>query len=102
MIGRPVSAPRAFRAILPAHPRLIIRAGDFEDTMLSAKPAALPEPRSLIGSWRRFGAVGPVYEIVGLGTPRPQEALRMWVRVLETGEEFDYPLADILDDPRER
>lgn len=67
--------------------------------MLSAKPAALPEPRSLIGSWRRFGAVGPVYEIAGLGTPRPQEALRMRVRVLETGEELDYPLADILDDP---
>lgn len=70
--------------------------------MLSAKPAALPEPRSFIGSWRRFGAVGPVYEIVGPGTPRPQEALRMRVRVLETGGELDYPLADIFDDPRER
>ena len=28
--------------------------------------------------------------------------LQMRVRVVETGEELDYRLADILDDPRER
>ncbi len=70
--------------------------------MLDAKPAALPEPRSLIGSWRRFGAVGPVYEIVGVTEPKAADRPRMRVRVLETGEELDYPLAEILDDPRER
>ena len=45
------------------------------------------EPQSLIGTWRRFGVVGPVYEIVSEGKilPTGDETLR--VRVIETGEE---------------
>jgi hypothetical protein len=62
----------------------------------------LIEPQSLIGTWRRFGLVGPVYEIIGLGKDLPDHERRMRVRVVETGEELDYRLADILDDPRER
>lgn len=27
----------------------------------------LLEPENLVGTWRRFGPVGPVYEIIGLG-----------------------------------
>ena len=69
--------------------------------MPDANPSALPEPRSLIGTWRRFGPVGPVYEIVGTGTSRPKGRASMRVRVVETGEELDYPLADILDDPKD-
>lgn len=69
---------------------------------LEAKPASFSEPHSLIGTWRRFGLVGPVYEIVGTGTSRPKGGPSMRVRVVETGEELDYPLADILDDPKER
>jgi hypothetical protein len=38
----------------------------------------------LLGTWRRFGAVGPVYEII------------------DSGEEVSYRLTEILDDPRER
>ncbi|WP_342151077.1 DUF5397 family protein [Methylorubrum sp. SB2] len=70
--------------------------------MLDANPSALPEPRSLIGTWRRFGPVGPVYEIIGTREPLPRGGSLMRVRVVETGEEIDYPLADILDDPKER
>ena len=29
--------------------------------------AIRPEPQSLIATWRRFGAVGPVYKIIALG-----------------------------------
>ena len=68
--------------------------------MLDAKPAAFQEPRSLIGSWRRFGSVGPVYEIVGV-TEKVADRPQMRIRVLETGEELDYPLTDLLDDPAE-
>ena len=40
--------------------------------MLDANPSALPEPRSLIGTWRRFGPIGPVYEIVGTRKQLPR------------------------------
>ena len=62
----------------------------------------LLEPESLVGTWRRFGLVGPVYEIIGLGKELPDHDRMMRVRVVESGEELDYRLADILDDPRER
>lgn len=64
--------------------------------------AKLPQPGNLVGTWRRFGAVGPVYEIIGSGDELPGGDRQMRVRVVETGEELDYRLAEILDDPRER
>ncbi|MEJ0018723.1 MAG: DUF5397 family protein [Acetobacteraceae bacterium] len=62
----------------------------------------LPEPNNLVGTWRRFGLVGPVYEIVGVGKELPDQDRLMRVRFVETGEEVDYRFSDILDDPRER
>ena len=60
------------------------------------------QPQSLLGTWRRFGAVGPVYEIVAAGPELPDGDRMMRVRVLESGEEVDYRYTDIMDDPRER
>jgi hypothetical protein len=65
-------------------------------------PVTLPQPGNLVGTWRRFGTVGPVYEIIGSGDNLASGDRLMRVRVVETGEELDYPLAEILDDPRER
>ena len=62
----------------------------------------LPEPQYLIGTWRRFGPVGPVYEVIGLGKELSDHDRLMRIRVVETGEEVDYRFTDILDDPRER
>ena len=62
----------------------------------------MPQPANLVGTWRRFGAVGPVYEIISAGTELPDGDRLMRIRVVETGEEVDYRLAEILDDPRER
>jgi hypothetical protein len=62
----------------------------------------LPQPANLVGTWRRFGSVGPVYEIIGIGDELSGGDRLMRVRVVETGEEVDYRLAEILDDPRER
>jgi hypothetical protein len=64
--------------------------------------ATLREPSKLIGTWRRFGVFGPVYEIIGAGAALAGGDQRMRVRVVETGEELDYRLAEILDDPVER
>jgi hypothetical protein len=61
----------------------------------------IPLPQSLVGTWRRFGVVGPVYEIIAAGVELPDGGRLMRVRVLESGEEVDYRVSDILDDPRE-
>ena len=60
------------------------------------------DPASFIGTWRRFGVVGPVYEIIGQDKALENGDWMMRVRVLETGEEVCYQLRDILDDPKER
>jgi hypothetical protein len=59
-------------------------------------------PETLIGTWRRFGVAGPVYEVIGGGTGASSPTPLMRVRVLESGEELDYKLADLLADPVER
>jgi hypothetical protein len=49
----------------------------------------------LIGTWRRFGPLGPVYEIVASSDIQSM----MRIRVVESDEEIDYELSDILNDP---
>ncbi len=60
------------------------------------------EVQKLLGTWRRFGPVGPVYEIIGVGQEDDVRGRMMRIRVVESGEEADYRLADVLDDPKER
>ena len=57
------------------------------------------EPRSLIGTWRRFGAVGSAYEIVAIGEPTPDGTdTIVKIRLAETGEEVNYTLNRAIDD----
>jgi hypothetical protein len=63
--------------------------------------AQRPPPESLVGTWRRFGPVGPAYEVIAAGKELPNGDRLMRVRVAETGEELDYRLTWIVDDPRE-
>ncbi len=62
----------------------------------------MSQPEELVGTWRRFGPVGPVYEIIGGEKTSTHGDRTMRIRVIETGEEVDYKLAEILDDPKER
>jgi hypothetical protein len=62
----------------------------------------LPDPRALVGTFRRFGPFGPPYEIIGIGAEEPRGDRWMRIRVLESGELIDYKFSDILDDPKER
>ena len=55
----------------------------------------------LVGTWRRFGEVGPVYEVVRAGSPLADGDRLMRVRLAESGEEVDYKLSEILADPSE-
>jgi hypothetical protein len=70
--------------------------------MDQAQTAKLPQPANLVGTWRRFGTVGPVYEITGIADTLPDGDCLMRIRVVESGEELDYRFTDIRDDPRER
>jgi hypothetical protein len=60
------------------------------------------QAEKLVGTWRRFGAVGPVYEIIQAGRQLPNGDRMMRIRVIESGEEAEYRLLEILDDPKER
>ena len=53
----------------------------------------------LSGQFRRFGEVGPVYEVVGLGSPRGDGTWNMRIILVESGEEVEYPLMELLEDP---
>ena len=55
----------------------------------------------LTGTFRRFGLVGPPYEVLGPGTPGTAGEPRMRVRLLESGEEAEYGVEHILGDPGE-
>ena len=56
------------------------------------------EPQSLIGTWRRFGAVGPAYEIIAIGDELPGGDRVVKIRLAETGEEAHYTLNRLVDD----
>ena len=59
--------------------------------------AALPQPddgADLIGSYRRFGEIGPAYEVLAIAGPG-----RVRIVVLESGEEVDYPVREVREDP---
>ena len=56
---------------------------------------------SLVGSIRRFGLVGPSYEVLGPASLQEEHGARMRIRLVESGEETDYSLAQLLADPEE-
>lgn len=64
------------------------------------------DPSRLIGTFRRFGPVGPVYKVLGvigpLSSKRHRDDIAMEVEIVETGERVQYSYWDLLDDPLER
>ena len=53
----------------------------------------------LVGSIRRFGLVGPPYEVVGPAASSVSGEVQMRIRLLESGEEASYPIQEIVRDP---
>lgn len=51
-------------------------------------------PADLVGSFRSFGDYGPVYQVVSTVNGK-----NLHVRVVQTGEELDYPVDQALEDP---
>ena len=48
----------------------------------------------LVGTFRTFGAEGPAYQVL-----RKLDGSAVRVRVIETGEELDYPAQQASEDP---
>ncbi|HEX8381989.1 MAG TPA: DUF5397 family protein [Sphingomonas sp.] len=53
----------------------------------------------LMGTIRRFGLVGPAYEIVAPAEAAASGEPQMRIHVLESDEHLDYPVSAILADP---
>ena len=68
---------------------------------IQIEPFLETSAQALLGTWRRFGISGPVYEIIAIGRPLSTDDQLMRVKVVESGEELDYRLREILEDPRE-
>jgi Family of unknown function (DUF5397) len=66
-----------------------------------AKEADLVDMGILIGDVRRLGLAGPPYEIIGPTDPLPTGETQMRIHLIESDEDVDYPIADIINDPRD-
>ena len=55
------------------------------------------EPEKLVGTFRRFGEFGPVYEILAM-----QAGGMVEIEVPETGEKTSVSLDEVLEDPEVR
>lgn len=57
----------------------------------------ITQPERLVGTFRRFGDEAPMYEVVAIAEGR-RAAL---IRVVESGEELEYPLEKVANDDEE-
>lgn len=53
----------------------------------------------IVGSFRTFGRLGPVYEVLSIVGPASGANVMLAIRVVETCETLDYPIADAISDP---
>jgi Family of unknown function (DUF5397) len=63
----------------------------FEETQ---SQYAADDPRALTGTCHRIGHYGPAYEVIAIKNDRVAK-----ITLLETGEEVEYSIEDILTDP---
>ncbi len=63
-------------------------------TTMDRRKSLEPAPPAYLGWVRRFGPRGVPYEVIAI-----LSADEVRIRVLTTGEEADYAIADLLTDP---
>lgn len=67
------------------------------DTLMD-RPGTL-SAQALVGTLRRFGPTGPVYEVLEVGKVAPDGDVLLKVRVIPSGEALDYPFLQAVHDP---
>ncbi len=68
-------------------------------TILTTRPEQFDG--DLTGAIRRFGEFGPVYEVIGDAGRDARGRAQVRIRVVESGEELDYPIDEVRADPGE-
>lgn len=53
----------------------------------------------LVGTVRRIGRNGPPYEVIANAAPAADGRQQLRIHMIESDEDLDYPLEDILRDP---
>ena len=64
----------------------------------------LPKPQDLIGTYRRFGEFGPVYQIIGVGPLLDDGDVLLTLHIpgpTELEEEFERRYSRVILDPEE-
>lgn len=61
-----------------------------------ASKTTMSTASELVGCVRRFGKRGVPYEVIAVASPK-----EVRIRVIPTGEETNYPIADVLTDPED-
>ncbi len=64
---------------------------------MTTKPSSMPNVR--IGQVRTFGTEGPKYEVTGNGHSGQGDDWSVPIRVVESGEELEYPYSLLSLDP---
>ena len=64
---------------------------------MTAKPSSMPNLQ--VGQVRTFGTEGPKYEVTGNGHSSDGGDWLVPIRVVESGEELDYPYSQLKADP---
>jgi hypothetical protein len=64
---------------------------------MTTKPSLMPNLQ--IGRIKTFGSEGPKYEIMGSGHPSEGGEWLVPIRVIESGEELEYPYSQLTLDP---
>lgn len=62
--------------------------------MSAALSKELDDGADLVGTFRSFGEIGPVYEVVGLA-----ELGKVKICLVQSGETVDYPVREVRLDP---
>ena len=66
---------------------------------MNMQTARSPEDtKKLIGTFRRFGKYGPVYEIIAVRVEGTSSVVDL--EVPESGDKVTVPLAEVLQDPK--
>ncbi len=68
--------------------------------MSDVRAEQLTGPQDIVGTYRRFGPVGPVYVVAGVLQDLEDGDTLMKVTLVESGEEAEYRYSSILDDPK--
>jgi Family of unknown function (DUF5397) len=55
----------------------------------------------LVGTVRRVGLAGPPYEVLGSAAPDGEGKAQMRIRLIESGDEVEHYLDELLADPLE-